>query len=376
MNRKYLIFVVLLLSMCVTLNLNAKKLSDSCVLTFEIEGKEYKELVLNVICHQIGRVRISATKLTNMKWLFNIPDSVYEKHYRMELNVPDSTIHQLCFEIEDNKPAILDFSIGSGETTIKALFLSSNKMPKTPAYNNKDVAMDILKVINPDINLLASLNLKRAGYDMHGDKKDEAYTNFLSLVKKYGNTHYCTADLYNKTSLFKSKDEVYEFYNVLSGEQKDSYFGHKIKSFIDLTFFPKIQLPTISDNKPRNIISDSTRYTLVIFSASWCGPCHKQIPVLQKIYSDLNKYGLDVVYVSMDDSSTVKNWEIMMKENKIPWISFLPGNRLDEVKDLYSIKAFPTTYLVYPDGKFKITDIRNEQEREHLYSIVQDSSRK
>lgn len=288
----------------------------------------------------------------------------------MELNVVDSTIHRLCFDIEDKKPAISDFSIGPGETAIKALFLSSKEFPKMPAFNNKNVVMDILKIINPDINLIASLNLMRAGSGMFGDKREEALSNFLLLTKKYGDTHCCTARLYNSINLFKSRDEISEFYNVLSKGQKESCLGRKIKCFLDLTFFPQIQLPTISDNTPRNIISDSTRYALVIFSASWCGPCHKQIPALQKIYSDLNKHGLDIVYVSMDDSSTVKNWGIMIEKNKIPWISFLPGNRLDEVSDLYLIKAMPTTYLVYPGGKFVKMDVRNEQEREHLYNIV------
>lgn len=53
--------------MCRVLNLDAKTLQNSCVLSLEIEGEEYKEVVLSVICHQIGSVRISATKSTNMK---------------------------------------------------------------------------------------------------------------------------------------------------------------------------------------------------------------------------------------------------------------------------------------------------------------------
>ena len=375
MNRKYLVSIILIISsMCRVLNLDAKTLQDSCTLSLEIEGKEYNELVLKVICHQIGNVKIYATKSANMKWMFSIPDSIYERHYSMQLYVVDSIVHQLCFKVEDNKPIIADFSIGPGETNIKALFLSSKEFPKMPVFNNKNVIMDNLKVINPDINILASLNLMRIGFDMLGDKREKAFSNFLSLTKEYGDTHYCTAQLHNKINLFKSKDEIYEFYSVLSNEQKDSYFGYKIKSYLDLVFFPQIELPTIYENKPHNIITDSTRYTLVIFSASWCGPCHKQIPILQKIYSDLNKYGLDIVYVSMDEFSTVKNWKIMVEENKIPWISFLPGNKLNEVSDLYSIKAIPTTYLVYPGGKFAKVDVRNKHEREGLYNIIQDSN--
>lgn len=265
-NKKYFIFVVLfILSMCRSLNLDAKSLQNSCTLSVEIADKEYNDLTLRVVCHQIGNITISATKSSETKWLFNIPDSVYEKHYYMELHTVDSIPHRICFSIDGNKQSVADFSIGSGKTSIKTHFLSSKKFPKMPVFNNKKVIMDVLNITNPDTNLIASLNLKRAGFDMHGNNREEALSNFLSMTKKYGNTHCCTAVLYSRTNLFKSKDEVHQFYNVLSTEQKESYFGQKIKSFLDLTFFPKIQLPTISDNEPRNIISDSTRYTLVVF---------------------------------------------------------------------------------------------------------------
>ena len=378
MNRKYLIFVLLIISsMCRVLNLNAQSVQNSCELTFEIEGKEYKELVLNVMCNQIGYVKISATKSTGNHWLFIIPDSVYEKHFRMALSVvpTDSIVRRFSFQIEDNKSSIADFSVGSGKTTIKALYLSSSEFFNMAVFNYENVVIDNFKIINPDNNMKASLELMRGGYDMRGDGREEAYSNFLLLTKKYADIHYCAAQLFNKLGLFKSKNEINEFYNVLSTEQKNSYFGRRIKSFLDISYFPQIQLPTISDNTPRNIIPDSTRYTLVVFSASWCPPCHEQIPVLQKIYSDLNKYGLDIVYISMDKPSTVENWEKLIEKNKIPWISFLAAKRYDEVSDLYTISGVPTTYLVYPGGKFENIDVRNEQKREHLYSTIQMDDR-
>ncbi len=37
--------------------------------------------------------------------------------------------------------------------------------------------------------------------------------------------------------------------------------------------------------------------TLLNLWATWCHPCKEEIPVLKKIYQDLNKYGVDVMFI-------------------------------------------------------------------------------
>lgn len=356
--------------------LNAQTLGGSCELSVDTEGKNYEKLILNVTCDQIGKVAIPGVKSTNGSWLFSIPDSVYEKHYKMVLNVitADSIIHRLNFDMGEGNASISDFSIGPNKTIIKALYLSTLKMAKMPAFQNKDVIMDNFKIIDPDINMRAYLDLMREGYGMRGENRTEAFSSFLSMTDKYGETHNSVSQLYSKLNLFKTREEITQFFNVLSLVQKNSYFGRKIKSFLDLTFFPQIQLPMTVHGRSQNIISDSCRYVLVVFSASWCSPCHKQIPLLLAAYNDLKEYGLDIVYISMDDSSTVKSWEPLMKKYKIPWNSFLAKDKLDEVKSTYAVIAIPTTYLVHFGGKFEKLNIMNQRDFDHLYKVVKHNN--
>lgn len=128
-------------------------------------------------------------------------------------------------------------------------------------------------------------------------------------------------------------------------------------------------LPAWNSANLEPIVKDSSKYNLVVFSASWCGPCHKQIPVLKEIYNDLHEY-VDIVYVSIDEPETLEAWKALMRKEKIPWRSLLAVNDVKEVQDKYGAKAIPLTLLVMPDGHKRRIDVRNEEDKEKLYRLV------
>lgn len=154
---------------------------------------------------------------------------------------------------------------------------------------------------------------------------------------------------------------------------KESYYGKRIARQIVFlegdTLFVNSMLPAWNSANLEPIVKDSSKYNLVVFSASWCGPCHKQIPVLKEIYNDLHEY-VDIVYVSIDEPETLEAWKALMRKEKIPWRSLLAVNDVKEVQDKYGAKAIPLTLLVMPDGHKRRIDVRNEEDKEKLYRLV------
>lgn len=87
------------------------------------------------------------------------------------------------------------------------------------------------------------------------------------------------------------------------------------------------------------------QYVLLDFSATWCGPCNQSIPRLQELHSAYDGKGLVVLAVYEEDAQTVKQH---MAEHGARYKVLIDSNKAASSR--YSVRAFPTFYLIGPDG--------------------------
>ncbi len=104
-----------------------------------------------------------------------------------------------------------------------------------------------------------------------------------------------------------------------------------------------------SDNFPKKLSNIKSKYTVVVFGASWCPKCTEELPEIAKLYAKWKTQGVDVVFVSLDEDkeaykSFIKNF---------PFISTCDYKKWDSkiVKDYY-VFGTPTMYLL--DNKREI----------------------
>lgn len=181
---------------------------------------------------------------------------------------------------------------------------------------------------------------------------DEFAKLYIEILRKYPASRSVLT--LSSIGITPNLSSLKEIYSTISPQLKESYYGKRIARQIVFlegdTLFTNSMLPAWNSTNLEPIIKDSSKYNLVVFSASWCGPCHKQIPVLKEIYNYIHEY-LEIVYVSIDELETLEVWKALMRKEKIPWRSVLAVNDVKEVQDKYDAKAIPLTLLVMPDGR-------------------------
>lgn len=126
-----------------------------------------------------------------------------------------------------------------------------------------------------------------------------------------------------------------------------------------------MQLQVLGKASREPVIVNREKDHLIIFTASWCQPCHKLIPVLKKLYGEL-KDRMEFTYISIDDSRTIDNWPKVIEKNEIPWRCLNAADQLDEVMRKYNIHGIPSAFHVTKNGGFKEINLQNAKERDKL----------
>ena len=104
-----------------------------------------------------------------------------------------------------------------------------------------------------------------------------------------------------------------------------------------------------SDNFPEKLSDLTSKYTLVVFGASWCPTCAEEIPEIAKHYKKWRENDVEVVFVSLDEEQEAYKSFV----NDFPFISTCDYKKWDSpiVNDYY-VFGTPTMFLL--DNKREI----------------------
>lgn len=375
------------LSLCVSmLLLNAVLLfsqNENHEIYLQLHGKQYENLNLRVNMDGRKIHYIPGASDNGFDWHFTLPDSIYQKHRSLDLFIPENTdtvVHQIVFNVltESNDTLkIGSFNVAEGKTVIDARFYLTDIQEKVPFFRFKDSQADRFIVKGKEVpGLYEATQLRYSWYGYFREGQDEpAYSRqveqYVQSTKAYPNSHMLISTFVDRLSSYKSKSDIELIFNCFSEEKKNSYFGKKVQNYlatVDFDTFRNYMLPRWDTQEIEPIVQDSTKYTLVIFSASWCAPCHKLIPLLKEIHADL-KEKLDMVYVSIDEPKTVEEWKKLMHTENIPWRSVLAKDCVKEIMRQCRVNGVPCSILVSPDGRMERLEITNSKDREKLYQI-------
>jgi len=125
---------------------------------------------------------------------------------------------------------------------------------------------------------------------------------------------------------------------------------------------PDFALPVIQGNqlgKDIRLSEFSGRVVVLDFWASWCGPCKKQMPILDRVAQDYADTGVTFLGVSTDTEPEAAL--AFLKASPVSYTSVL--DRTGEVSRKFGITGLPTLVVIDARGRVTHNDARLVGER-------------
>jgi thiol-disulfide isomerase/thioredoxin len=125
---------------------------------------------------------------------------------------------------------------------------------------------------------------------------------------------------------------------------------------------PVFQLNS-SDGKPRSLADFKGQVVLVNFWASWCGPCRKEMPILEQLNKQYKAKGVALLGVNVEpNSADAINWL------KVTPVSFPILFDVDsKVSKLYQVQGMPNTVILDRKGNVRYVHRGYEAGAENEY---------
>lgn len=97
------------------------------------------------------------------------------------------------------------------------------------------------------------------------------------------------------------------------------------------------------------------RVVMLNFWATWCPPCRREMPSMERLHAKFKDRGLEVVAVNQwEDPDLV--FEFTGRLSLAPTFAIL-FDRESRVAEQYGVKGLPTTYLIDRDGNIRFQAI-------------------
>ncbi len=176
-------------------------------------------------------------------------------------------------------------------------------------------------------------------------------------IHKIGDTVYINTEKYLLKEVSITGDEIV-FIKLQNENASVRQFGSEIGQTAQ-----DFDLPDGS-NKNFNLEKNSrSRYILIDFWGTWCGPCLENLPKLREFYNTIKRNdSIELLGICVDDLTDKKDLLKKIAKLNIPWKNLLVDRNLSfssatTIVNRYKISAFPTYILIGPDRTIISRDV-------------------
>lgn len=146
--------------------------------------------------------------------------------------------------------------------------------------------------------------------------------------------------------------------SVLASMEKQEAAKKIQSTLVKGAVFPDFNVQDI-DGKPLSVSQYKGKTVLIDFWATWCGPCMRELPNVQKVYQKYHDKGFEIIGISLDSNKdTLAGF---LKQEKIPWQQYCDTKGWQSpLAEKYGIVSIPSTFLLDKDGKIFAKNVRGD----------------
>jgi peroxiredoxin len=185
-------------------------------------------------------------------------------------------------------------------------------------------------------------------------RKDDVFDWLNEAVKRGFYDYWILRE--NKYALIQNDKR---FYAIIESIKANIGLGYPVKDF-------SVKLTNGEDYA---ISWQKGKIVLVVFWATWCEPCKKDLQMLLQYYNEFKTKGFDIVGISLDSSESI--FKEFVSRVQLPWKMAYSGlGWKDPVVKLYGISSIPSYWLVDKKGVLRSFNVKGEDLRGAIAQLV------
>lgn len=107
-------------------------------------------------------------------------------------------------------------------------------------------------------------------------------------------------------------------------------------------------LPLVEGGKTVKLSDFRGKPAVVVFWATWCPPCRREIPDLKELYKQYGPKGVALLAVAVDFRESREDVDRFRKTYDLPYTVLWDAGNV--VSSAYAVEGIPTILLVDPEG--------------------------
>ncbi|MEJ5995679.1 thioredoxin-like domain-containing protein [Pedobacter sp. Du54] len=208
--------------------------------------------------------------------------------------------------------------------------------------------------------------------------------DMLHTIERYPENYYALTrlvQLSKNISMLNYGDLIINALNTFSKNLQESELGVKMtEDYIRYTEANRasrvgqkmfdFEIKNVPDGKVLTNKDLVNKPYILAFSATWCVPCHEQLPKLMALYEKYKDQGLQVVYYNQDEN--YNEWVDDVKKNNLKWISVSEKRSLNSVSMRLGVHYIPTYFIFDKQGQI----IYNSDQMDASLKLLEDYIKK